>query len=360
SSRLARCFKSLEAADFLRHLDQKATPDIQLLTNGQAYAEQLQQQWLNLRPLSANLGQLTYNDVTAQHRFSFVQAPQFKKQLQQLHQLYPQKFKCPTLLKHQRSLNYNSQSNSIFKHSLPVTQLITDYFVEAQRGLEHFYNVQRESKIWWMRYSSNPSRYSIVPYITEQQEGCQAIDIKANFGHEAGVTVEQLSLVCPPATADLSLPDARSGQMQQPAIIRSIIELEPASCTLLLDGCDHNREASSLLLSRAMAPYQCGVAARQYDNQNSADLHDLCAHVVDVLQRAKIRLHQSYTITQDEEQLLQQLQQFDGLGVPYTLLLDETEALSTGLLQLRSRDTQLAETVHISDLPNYLLNIFRN
>lgn len=42
--------------------------------------------------------------------------------------------------------------------------LIAEYFVDMNDGLEKFYNIQRERKIWWMRYSANPSRFFVEPY----------------------------------------------------------------------------------------------------------------------------------------------------------------------------------------------------
>ncbi|EDW03216.1 DNA polymerase subunit gamma-2, mitochondrial [Drosophila grimshawi] len=374
STRLSRCLKSLESSGFLRATQNEGISSIELLEHGAAYAQRLREQWLNMRQLAANLGSVSskeFLDQQKQQRFSFVHSQQFQKHLQQLRQAYPSKAKCPTLLKYQLNCATNSSSasssNSIFKQqqNANVTRLITDFFVEPHRGLEHFYNVQRESKIWWMRYSSNPSRYSIVPYTSqaelEQMQGYQAIDIKAGFGEAGDVTVEQLSLVPLPDEKHFHLPDGHTGQLQLPVVIRSIIELESATCALLLDGCDHGRETHSLLLNRMLAPYQCSIAGIQKTEKSSPDLLDLCAHLMDVLQRSRLRLPANgFDLIRQPAELVQQLQLYDCLGVPYALLLNEQQSLSNGLLQLRSRDTQLAETIHISDLPDYLLNIFRN
>lgn len=231
SSRLSRCITSLESAGFLRSLDNKKIPNIELLLHGSAYAKQLQKQWLSMRPLAVNFGSISSSseDSPAPQRFSFVHSQQFSQNFQKLRQAHPRKAKCPTLIKHQCSNISDSQSNSIFQYKSGVTQLITDFFVEPHRGLEHFYNVQRESKIWWMRYSSNPSRYSILPY-NEQSDGCQAIDIRAAFGDDIGVSVERLSLVSLPDDKVFLLPDARTGKPQLPMVIRSTIELEPVTC----------------------------------------------------------------------------------------------------------------------------------
>lgn len=231
SSRLSRCITSLESAGFLRSLDSKNVPNIELLHHGSAYAKQLQKQWLRMRPLAVNFGSnsASCEDSPATQRFSFVHSQQFRQHIQKLRQAYPSKAKCPTLLKHQCSVASDTKTNSIFQYERRATQLVTDFYVEPHRGLEHFYNVQRESKIWWMRYSSNPSRYAIVPY-KGQSEGCQAIDIRAAFGDDVGVSVEQLSLVSLPDDDVFLLPDARTGKIQLPMVIRSTIELEPATC----------------------------------------------------------------------------------------------------------------------------------
>lgn len=363
TTRLIRCLKHLEATGFFSCSSDATTPNIKLLSHGSAYAQQLQQHWLKMRHLAVNLDSHSSTETLSLSRFRFVHSQLFSQHFQQLRKLHPSKAKCPTLLKQQHTSETVNNHHTIFQLAQPVTHLITDFFVEPHRGLEHFYNVQRESKIWWMRYSSNPSRYAIVPQPDlEKPADSQAIDIRASFGQAGSVTVEQLSLVhLPTENKDFQLPDARTGIPHSPAVIRSVIELEPASCALLLDGCDHGRETRSLLLNRVLAPYQCAVAGIKKTEHSSEDLHDLCAHVSDVLLRARLRLQtEGYALSTDSAQLTKQLETYDRLGVPYTLLLDDQQTLSNGLLQLRSRDTQLAETVHISDLPDYLLNIFRD
>ncbi|XP_002023212.2 DNA polymerase subunit gamma-2, mitochondrial [Drosophila persimilis] len=361
-SRLSRCFRSLESAGFFRVLDDS---HVELLSHGHAYADLLKQQWLSLRPLAAHLGTSHSTEaVSSTHlqRFSFSRTELFRSHFQQLVQEHPRKAKCPTLLKH-LCTSYSCQPNPFLRHKAPVTHLITDFLVEPYRALEHFYNMQRESKIWWMRYSSNPSRYRIVPHELPEEadaKDCQGIDIISSYGKEGRVAVEQLSLVMLHGD-DFRLPDARTDQSLPPAVIRSVIELETATCALLLDGCDHGRETQSLLLNRMLAPYQCGIACLEVDPAQAGDLRDLCLHIKDVLQRAGLRLCQGvgYALSKDASQLTEHVDKSDMLGVPYTLLLSE-QTLQNGLLQLRSRDTRLAETIHISDVPDYLLNIFKH
>jgi len=128
-----------------------------------------------------------------------------------------------------------------------------------------------------------------------------------------------------------------------------------------LDGCDHGRNEQSLLLNRLLAPYQCGIACVESDSELSKDLADLCLHLKHVINHAGLRLCQGsgFASTKDTSHLAEHLLESDMLGVPYTLVLNE-KTLRNGLMQLRSRDTRLAETIHISDVPDYLLNIFKN
>nr|AAC47536.1 mitochondrial DNA polymerase accessory subunit precursor [Drosophila melanogaster] len=360
-SRIQRCFKSLASAGFFRTVEDNK---LELLSHGREYAKLLQQHWTRLRPLAAHLGATRepINPVNIQ-RFSFPQSQQFRNNFQKLVKDHPRKAKCPTLLKHQSTCS-GPTSHSLFAIKGPTLHLTTDFLVEPHRALEHFYNMQRESKIWWMRLSSNPSRYRIVPCDLAEDlnpNDYQAIDIRTSYGDAGEVAVEQLSLVRIVDDKDFRLPDARTGETVQPTVIRSVIELETTTCALLLDGCDHGRDSQSLLLHRVLAPYQCGIACVESDSELSADLSDLCQHLKHVLNHAGLRLSEGDGIrtTKNASHLAEHLLETDMLGIPYTLVINE-QTLRNGLMQLRSRDTRLAETIHISDVPDYLLNIFKN
>ncbi|XP_016945814.3 DNA polymerase subunit gamma-2, mitochondrial [Drosophila suzukii] len=360
-SRLQQCFKSLASTGFFRSQDDNK---LELLSHGREYANLLQQHWLRLRPLAAHLGDTRESSSTSnQQRFSFPQSQQFRTNFQRLLDDHPRKAKCPTLLKHQSTCS-SAHRNPLFEMNSPSLLLTTDFLVEPHRALEHFYNMQRESKIWWMRLSSNPSRYRIVPCDLGEElspKNYQAIDIRSSYGEAGEVTVEQLSLVRIEDDKDFHLPDARTGESVQPTVIRSVIRLETATCALLLDGCDHGRNEQSLLLNPLLAPYQCGIACVESDSELSKDLADLCLHLKHVINHAGLRLCQGsgFASTKDTSHLAEHLLESDMLGVPYTLVLNE-KTLRNGLMQLRSRDTRLAETIHISDVPDYLLNIFKN
>ncbi|KAH8353781.1 hypothetical protein KR059_011469 [Drosophila kikkawai] len=362
-NRVQRCFESLASAGFLRH--HLTGNQLELLSHGRAYAEQLQRQWLSLRPLAAHLKGIPHTSSTSPttQRFSFARTTEFGSLMKQLLEEHPRKAKCPTVVKHQSSSSSAClRGNPLFSVTSPASILTTDFLVEPDRALEHFYNLQRESKIWWMRLSSNPSRIRIVPCDLPEEldpTSYQAIDLRSQAGE---VTVEQLSMVrLEGDDGSLRLPDGRTGESVQPTVIRSVIELETATCALLLDGCDHGRDAQSLLLNCALAPYQCGIACLLESSRLSDDLDDLCLHLKHVLNHAGLRLCQGrgFFTAKDNRHLAEHFAESDMLGVPYTLVVNE-QTLENGLMKLRSRDTRLSETIHISDVPDYLLNIFKN
>ncbi|XP_020810253.1 DNA polymerase subunit gamma-2, mitochondrial [Drosophila serrata] len=361
-SRVQRCFESLASAGFLRH--HLSGNQLELLSHGRAYAEQLQKQWLSLRPLAAHLSGISEIGSTSplEQRFSFARTTEFSSLIQRLQKDHPRKAKCPTVIKHKsNSSSFCLRGNPLFSVKSPATILTTDFLVEPDRALEHFYNIQRESKIWWMRLSSNPSRIRIVPCDLPEEfdpKSYQAIDLRSQAGE---VTVEELSMVrLGGDDGPFRLPDGRTGESVQPTVIRSVIELETATCALLLDGCDHERDAQSLLLNCALAPYQCGIACLLEESGLSGDLDDLCLHLKHVLNHAGLRLCQGkgFFAAKDNGHLADHFAESDMLGVPYTLVVND-QTLKNGLMKLRSRDTRLSETIHISDVPDYLLNIFK-
>lgn len=95
-------------------------------------------------------------------------------------------------------------------------------------------------------------------------------------------------------------------------------------------------------------------------------MSDLRLHLLHVLKRAGLRVYdpgqlpELVTIYRDRDGQVDSLTVADGLGIPYDILIDDRESLQTGFLKLRNRETTLSETIHISDIPEYLLQIFRS
>lgn len=89
------------------------------------------------------------------------------------------------------------------------------------------------------------------------------------------------------------------------------------------------------------------------------DLRDLRTHLMFVLKRAGIRVYEPDLYNKDKEEGYD-LAVADSLGIPYNILIDDKQSLTDGFLKLRNRETTLSETIHITDVPDYLLLIFRS
>ena len=112
------------------------------------------------------------------------------------------------------------------------------------------------------------------------------------------------------------------------------------------------------MLNRKLAPYQCLVTCLHKGNEkNLSDLKDLQTHIMLKLQKSGLRVYEEKFTTNSPNDLHSQLALADHMGIPYSLILAEN-SLQKGLIQLRNRDTSLEETIHISDIDRYLLNIF--
>lgn len=129
-----------------------------------------------------------------------------------------------------------------------------------------------------------------------------------------------------------------------------------------MDAIDDS-DADEICLHRNLAPYQCQISIiiTNMAEYPTNDYNDLAHHIMDVLASngISVRYESSKFTAQSKLELEEIFKNCDGIGVPYCIILN-TESLKTGLLQLRNRDTTLCESIHLSDVPEYLLKIFRN
>lgn len=87
------------------------------------------------------------------------------------------------------------------------------------------------------------------------------------------------------------------------------------------------------------------------------ELKDLALYICRQLRTNHIScllLPSSYKVT-----LETQFKQYDQMGVPYTVILNEN-TLKNGIALLRDRNTTLKEQTHVSNLPVYVEQLFRN
>uniref|UniRef100_A0A0K8VWP6 DNA polymerase subunit gamma-2, mitochondrial n=1 Tax=Bactrocera latifrons TaxID=174628 RepID=A0A0K8VWP6_BACLA len=349
-----------------------------LLENGIKYSEQLLLHWCKTHSLDKEVRN-SFTDVIEDEalvdtndRSNFIFSKQFHDGLRHLcsksvNEQYPVIWKTIQKI-HANNLNKVATNNFDASTTRIRTFLFTYYLTHPAKGVSDFFKAQRECKIWWMRFSTDPSKYYLDPYkfsdISESTvpPGTQSITIKTKLPYVT-LDVESITLV-PLLKTHLDkkinafLSNNTSSQDIAPAVIRSVIDLQAATSAVLFDSVDNEHE-NTLLLNRKLAPYQCVVACCHQDNK-LIDLGDLCLHISNVLLRSGLRLKpENMIFTQCSNKMEEELFKCDSLGIPYAVIINESTLLN-GLLKLRSRDTTLEETIHISDLPNYLLQIFSN
>ncbi|XP_065077484.1 DNA polymerase subunit gamma-2, mitochondrial-like isoform X1 [Ochlerotatus camptorhynchus] len=238
--------------------------------------------------------------------------------------------------------------------------LSCSYFVNPTMSMEFMYKAQRQRKIWWMRFACDPGRYFISDLRQDAESKVQSVAIKARFAGEE-VALEQLELipgsVMREEMGDFQVKIGKSSRKITPNVLRVRQCVELATLEVILDAFE-NSGTSSVRIHRKLAPYKCGIIClSEADPSQLEELRDLAKHLSNVLRKANITvLDCSSQNGSSERSLNKQLRHLDSIAVPYSLLLQE-QSLQNGLFQLRSRDTTISETIHISDLPDYLLKI---
>ncbi|XP_001869239.2 DNA polymerase subunit gamma-2, mitochondrial [Culex quinquefasciatus] len=234
------------------------------------------------------------------------------------------------------------------------------YLINPSTSSEFMYKVQRQRKIWWMRYACDPGRFFISDPRQDADTRVQSVAIKSRLGGEE-LTLEQLELVPADAAAlEEELGDFRikvgrtSSKRIRPSVLRVRQCVEVATLQVVLDAFESGGDAS-VRIHRKLAPFKCGIVCLSDDPALMPELRDLAKHLCNVLRKANLPVLDC-SERNGGRSLAKQLHHLDSIAVPYCLLLRD-QCLQNGLFQLRSRDTTLSETIHISDLPQYLLKI---
>jgi DNA polymerase gamma 2 len=234
--------------------------------------------------------------------------------------------------------------------------LRTSYFIREAIHKEFLYQIQRQHKIRWMKFSVNPQKYSISDQ--KSRDSISTVSLYSNWEPDGRLEIERLtsfplkSFLTPENTEIYQF----SRKKEVPWIIQSITCLETATLNILLDSL--TSLDSIFKFHRRLAPYQISIFKLSEENQDLLDL----ARFIELLitredQKIKV-LNKSDIKVKNQLELKRELERLDAeIGIPYSIVLDGN-SLKTGLLKLRNRNTTLSETIHISDIPGYIVKIF--
>lgn len=131
--------------------------------------------------------------------------------------------------------NHLVPNSDTFSVNLQNGTLVScSYFVNESAATEYFHRIQRERKIWWMKFSLNPGRYFLSDLSTQELNNCkvQTVKIKSrfNFGEMdlESVNVVPLRALELDNLEDFYFKDARLKRSILPAVVRSELCLESA------------------------------------------------------------------------------------------------------------------------------------
>lgn len=338
--------------------------ELRLLPLGMKLLDNLKREWINSDPVvniyhrdGQELGES--QKIREENPLKFLKSKTFAEKFRNLVENYQAEIPVgiSECLRYP-SLETKAEDAAVGFRLENVQYLTCWYFIAPVTANEQFYRIQRQRKIWWMRYSSNPGRFKVSESKTsEYPEGkVQRISIKSSL-KDSSMDLETIELISLHPGANLELSDNR-GRKIVPSIVKTGVCLDIAALGVLIDAIDSSDETESLLLHRKIAPHQLALFCYPADQENLPDLQDL-ARLVTISTRkvgiSTLNLPKCSTISQKE--FSREISRMDQLGVPYSVILND-ESLRSGLLKLRSRDTTLSETIHLTDIPRYLLKIY--
>ncbi|CAO1392004.1 unnamed protein product [Diamesa tonsa] len=263
--------------------------------------------------------------------------------------------KTSTINNHENALNI----------SIPQqTLLLTNYFININSSRETFYQIQRQHKIWWMKYSANPGKYSISDKNT--MDHYEFVNIRSCID-EKQLDVENLKLYSlenyitnKDQLKKYSIKLPRKKTEVIPSIIESVVSLEIAALGILFDAVDL---FESTAFHRRLAPFQIVLTTAVVEDESiNKELSDLARYIELTINEKDPSINVLNELSHknlNQKQLNSHFEEFDKIGIPYTIILDET-VLKNGLFKLRNRNTTISETIHLSDVGNYVIRIFNS
>ena len=260
-----------------------------------------------------------------------------------------------------QEIKAENQSNLFPDVVFPNQHIIKiSYFVSNSFSKETFHQIQRHHKIWWMKYGTNPGKYSISDQKSDSFS--KFVTIRSNVG-DSVMDVERLKFFslkdCITEKDILSQYMCRVPNKKKetiPDVIETVVDLQVASLALLVDAVNLSDDYTAF--HRRSAPFQLALVVKEA----TEDLIDLASFIELLVKETDSKiaiLNESKIKIESQDDLMNQFQKFDNIGIPYSIIIDQT-SLESGMFKLRNRNTTLSETIHLSDVNNYLIKIFNS
>ncbi|KAK0096872.1 hypothetical protein PV326_004038 [Microctonus aethiopoides] len=234
-----------------------------------------------------------------------------------------------------------STYSKLNSHTVGKISIITD----SSEGKDLYHRKQRERKVWWRKFSREPSRFkfSDVKKINKNKD---TIDITAEFPF-GSIVVE--TIIYQQDIRKINYP-IKTNDATNIHLVEHITLLDWGCLAFLCDAYTPPTSSSSssceLKLNFKLSPYKIGFFIQPSTEEldpKSQEKSRLLLYLNNQLKSKGIE-----TIVTKTREAIESFQ------VPLIVTVDDT-SLQNGIVQVWSQLTTLAESVHITNLCNYVL-----
>nr|XP_057932515.1 DNA polymerase subunit gamma-2, mitochondrial [Doryrhamphus excisus] len=245
-----------------------------------------------------------------------------------------------------------------------ITQACLVWFCSPRTSSQWLDHWARQRLKWWRKFALAPSHFSSSDVLQEELEGPASRGVKIFYNFPWGQ--EPLEVLWSRGDCELlhihkgmrSKLQSRDGRKSVPHVVSVTANVDRGLLALLSNSLLlHKRENAKqqlqqrkvLKLHPLLAPVKVALGIGR---GATMELRQVCEGLLQELKEAKISVWPGYLETTSTP--MEQLNaKYDEMGVLFTAVISEN-TLESGLLQVRSRDTAIKETMHISDIKNFL------
>lgn len=233
-------------------------------------------------------------------------------------------------------------------------------FVSSNESQSFFYKWQRHRRMWWRKFSPNPGRYSLSD-IKTNSNNIQTVEIVAKYPWQDEI-VETLTLY--PSCNNLTIKDQQFKEGKKTIQAHNVVSEVSLTSLFLNTICDAYDQSAYKGISRTLlrfhrklAPYRISFAISTSTYSLIPELSDLALYLTKQLRANQVST--LYIPSSSKLSLEAQWRQYDEMGIPYNIILNEN-TLKNGICLMRSRDTTLKEQVHVADITKYVEQLFKS
>ncbi|XP_076027260.1 DNA polymerase subunit gamma-2 [Genypterus blacodes] len=245
-----------------------------------------------------------------------------------------------------------------------VTQASLVWFCSPKTSSHWMDHWARQRLKWWKKFASSPSDFDSSDVPAEELDGTASRGVKVVYSFPWGQ--EPLETLWNRGDAELlqmhkgvrNKLQSRDGRKSVPHVVSVTANMDRGVMAYLHNSLQQLKRENSkqklqqrkvLKVHPVLAPVK---VALDIGRGATVELRQICEGLQLELQEAEISVWPGYldTVPTSMEQLNNK---YDEMGVLFTVLISEN-TLESGLLQVRSRDTTIKETVHISEIRHFL------